>query len=186
MLFPALRFSREILMLLFRTLCFLLLNLKQLIMLVFSFKPEADVLPQRILTALKTGSSLLKGCRPIHSYESYHTNPSRWAVQFFSKSKALTENFPISQSYQLQAKKLLIMSSQTTCYYPDKSRAPGYEACNATLAGPNGAGSACCAAGDICTTGGFCLNDMYYPYRGACTDRSWNSNSCASECLNGE
>ena len=77
------------------------------------------------------------------------------------------------------------MSSQATCYYPDKSRATAYEACNSTLAGPDGVGSACCASGDICTTGGFCLNGDYYPYRGACTDRSWNSNSCASECLNG-
>ena len=78
------------------------------------------------------------------------------------------------------------MTSHATCYFPDKSIATGYELCNSTLAGPNGSGSACCATGDICTTGGFCLNDMYYPYRGACTDKSWNSESCATECLNGE
>lgn len=77
-------------------------------------------------------------------------------------------------------------SSQATCYYPDKSRATGFEPCNSTLAGPSGAGSACCAVGEVCTTGGFCLNDLYYPYRGACTDRSWNSVNCASECLGGE
>ena len=94
--------------------------------------------------------------------------------------------FPVDYLYQLQAKILLIMSSQATCYYPDKSRATAFEVCNSTLAGPDGVGSACCAAGDVCTTGGFCLNDAYYPYRGACTDRSWNSNSCASECLNGK
>ena len=79
-----------------------------------------------------------------------------------------------------------IMSSQATCYFPDKSIATGYELCNSTLAGSNGSGSACCVTGDVCTTGGFCLNDMYYPYRGACTDKSWNSESCATECLNGE
>ena len=78
------------------------------------------------------------------------------------------------------------MTSQATCYFPDKSIATGYELCNSTLAGPNGSGSACCVTGDICTTGGFCLNDMYYPYRGACTDKSWNSASCATECLNGK
>lgn len=73
-----------------------------------------------------------------------------------------------------------------TCYYPDKSIATGYELCNSTLAGSGDAGSACCTAGDICTTGGFCLNSLYYPYRGACTDKSWNSNNCAGECLDGE
>ena len=57
-------------MLLFRTLCFPLLNLKPLILLVFSFRPEGDVLPQRSLTAPNTRSRLLKECRPIHSYES--------------------------------------------------------------------------------------------------------------------
>ena len=41
-------------MLLFRTLCFPLLNLKPLILLVFSFRPEAEVLPQRSLTAPNT------------------------------------------------------------------------------------------------------------------------------------
>ena len=155
-------------------------------MLVLSFRPEAGVLPQRSLTALKTASQLLKGCRAIHSCESLHANPSRWAVQFFSKTMAPPKIFPVNQLYELQAKILLIMSSQATCYYPDKSRATAYEVCNSTLAGPDGVGSACCSAGDVCTTGGFCLNDAYYPYRGACTDRSWNSNSCASECLNGE
>ena len=72
-----------------------MLNLKQLTPLVFSFRPEADVLPQRSLTALKTGSRLLKGCRAIHSCESFHTDSSRWAVQFFSKSMALPMIFPV-------------------------------------------------------------------------------------------
>lgn len=75
------------------------------------------------------------------------------------------------------------MTSQATCYYPDKSIATGFSLCNSTLAGPNSAGSACCTAGDVCTTGGYCLNSLYYPYRGACTDKSWNSDNCASECL---
>ena len=75
------------------------------------------------------------------------------------------------------------MTSQETCYYPSKGVAAGYTPCNSTLAG---AGSACCSAGDVCTTGGYCLNDSYYPYRGACTDKSWDSNNCASECLDGE
>ena len=87
---PALQFSRECQKLLFRMLWCSLLNLKQFNLLVFSFRPEADVLPQRSLTALKTGSRLLIGCRPIHSYESY---PSRRAVQVFSKSRALPKKF---------------------------------------------------------------------------------------------
>ncbi len=81
---------------------------------------------------------------------------------------------------------LLTMTSQTTCYYPDKSIATGFEPCNSTLAEPNGAGSACCATDDICTTGGYCFGDAYYPHRGACTDKSWNSGNCASECLSSE
>ena len=72
-----------------------MLNLKQLTPLVFCFRPEADVLPQRSRTALETGSRLLKGCRAIHSCESYHTNLLCWAVQFFSKSMALPTVFPV-------------------------------------------------------------------------------------------
>ena len=192
MLIAALQFSREYRKLRSRIFCCSLLNLKQLNLFVLSFRPEADVLPQRRLTALKTEPRLLEGCRPIHSCESYNTNPSLMlgSAILLQKQVAAHDFF----FYRLSIPKytncwpnfLLIMSSKPTCYYPDKSRAPAYEACNSTLAGPDDAGSACCAAGDICTMGGFCLNAMYYPYRGACTDRAWNSGNCASECLNGE
>ena len=95
-------------------------------------------------------------------------------------------HFPRSSADDHFSRQKFIMASQATCYFPDKSIASGFELCNSTLVGPNGGESACCTAGDICTTGGFCLNDMYYPYRGACTDKSWNSDNCASECLNCE
>ena len=64
-------FGRAYQKLLFCMLCFSLLSLKQFNLLVFGFRPEADVLPQRSLTALKTASRLLKGCRAIHSCKSY-------------------------------------------------------------------------------------------------------------------
>ena len=77
----------------------------------------------------------------------------------------------------------------TSCYYPDGSVASNYVVCNATQAAPGGGGSPCCDGGDgklpICDAAGYCYGATFYPYRGACTDRSWQSSNCAGECVNG-
>lgn len=67
------------------------------------------------------------------------------------------------------------------CYFPDGSLADSnYQACNATASGA--AHSACCAQGDACSTTGYCFGSAGFPYRGACTDQSWNAKECCPGC----
>lgn len=122
---------------------------------------------------------LNKGCRTVSSCGSWESQCAAYPPPKIGHSPGFPTDHHISG-------RKLSMTSQVTCDYPDKSIATGFELRNSTLAGPDSAGSACCTAGDICTTGGYCLNNQYYPYRGACTDKSWNSGNCASECLDGE
>lgn len=88
---------------------------------------------------------------------------------------------------------IIIVRSTATCYLPDKSIAKSgdtaYHPCNATAA-DNGDGSACCqlsssTGSSICLTSGFCFGADSYVYRGGCTDQSWNSPNCPSQCLDG-
>jgi len=67
------------------------------------------------------------------------------------------------------------VSAAESCYFPDGSPSD-YVPCPS-----NNAVNVCCAYQDYCTPGGFCLSIFNgYHYRGACTDRSWRSGSCAS------
>lgn len=71
-----------------------------------------------------------------------------------------------------------------TCWFPDgKTIADTYITCNTTK---NEAQSACCDAGDPCSTNGFCMGNAGFAYRGGCTDSTWESPSCAKVCKSGE
>ena len=77
-----------------------------------------------------------------------------------------------------------------TCYLPDGNMAKTgdtiYEVCNATAA-DSGEGSACCAVNSsVCLTSGYCFGSDSYVYRGGCTDQSWRSLNCPSQCLDGK
>lgn len=68
------------------------------------------------------------------------------------------------------------------CYYPDgTTTAPGHTPCNTTISA-----SACCAPEDSCSTSGLCLGRTGFSYRGSCTDKTWASGNCPSECQKGK
>ena len=88
---------------------------------------------------------------------------------------------------------IIIVRSTAICYLPDKSIANSgdtvYHPCNATAV-DNGEGSACCdlrssIGSSICLTSGFCFGADSYVYRGGCTDQTWKSPNCPSQCLGG-
>jgi hypothetical protein len=69
-----------------------------------------------------------------------------------------------------------------TCYLPDgSSLGDGLRVCD-----PSAPASACCASGDECTTNGFCKagndGDNNWLWRGGCTDKTWESDSCPKHC----
>ena len=83
---------------------------------------------------------------------------------------------------------LLLLSSLVAhisaeeCYLPDgSSLGGGLRVCD-----PSAPASACCASGDECTTNGFCKagndGDNNWLWRGGCTDKTWESDSCPKYC----
>ena len=75
-----------------------------------------------------------------------------------------------------------ISASGSQCFWPDGTGAVDFYPC-----APNNEESACCRKGEICTANGYCFGQLvWYFYRGACTDRNWNSNFCNKMCLKGE
>jgi hypothetical protein len=71
--------------------------------------------------------------------------------------------------------------SAETCYLPNGSAIGGLRVCD-----PSAPASACCALGDECTTNGFCKagndGDNNWLWRGTCTDKTWESDSCPKYC----
>lgn len=76
----------------------------------------------------------------------------------------------------------LLRFSLATCYYPDGSVPTTYVPCNSTA---DGADSACCSVGDLCSIRGYCHGNVGFMYRGGCTDRTWTSPNCAAQCKQG-
>ncbi|RVD85385.1 uncharacterized protein DFL_003709 [Arthrobotrys flagrans] len=66
------------------------------------------------------------------------------------------------------------------CFFPGGSRAPGYVACNNAATGH----SACCRNNNqtTCFSTGLCYLERGFYERGACTDQSWQSDSCPGPC----
>ncbi|KAK6357996.1 hypothetical protein TWF730_007350 [Orbilia blumenaviensis] len=66
------------------------------------------------------------------------------------------------------------------CFFPGGDRAPGYVACNNAATGH----SACCRNNNqtTCFSTGLCYLDRGFYERGACTDQSWQSDSCPGPC----
>lgn len=73
---------------------------------------------------------------------------------------------------------------RASCYYPDGSFPTDYvfEACG-------GDSGTCCipSEGDVCLSNGLCSLGASgtYLFRGACTDKTWNSPSCLQHCKDG-
>jgi hypothetical protein len=72
------------------------------------------------------------------------------------------------------------LAQQQHCYMPDGSIADDIAPCNSTIAL-----SACCDPRDSCTESGFCLGASGWIYRSGCTDQSWSSSVCPSQCRTG-
>jgi hypothetical protein len=94
--------------------------------------------------------------------------------------------FFIMKSYQILFLAVAISSttaaSSSLCFYPDGiTTDPNHVPCNSTIST-----SACCDPLDSCTDSGICLGRTGFNYRGSCTDKTWTSSNCASECLAGE
>jgi len=74
------------------------------------------------------------------------------------------------------------------CYWPDTTQVGYYHGLshklNYTFRPCDSEGeSACCAEGEVCLTNGLCFGaTVGSVYRGACTDRSWNSAACPQYC----
>ncbi|KAK6501259.1 hypothetical protein TWF481_009100 [Arthrobotrys musiformis] len=66
------------------------------------------------------------------------------------------------------------------CFFPGGTRAPGYVACNNAATGH----SACCRNNNqtTCFSTGLCYLERGFYERGACTDQSWQSDSCPGPC----
>ena len=84
---------------------------------------------------------------------------------------------------------VLLASSSTalaqSCYYPDGSLPTDYEFVPCT----GDSVSSCCipSEGDVCLASGVCyFKSGEYPFRGACTDKSWSSSKCPQYCMNRE
>src|SRR5579862_5078379 len=78
-----------------------------------------------------------------------------------------------------------VSCAASVCYFPDHNTvAPsGYGPCNSTA---DGEFSACCDLGNsACSTTGYCYGSAGYMYRGACTDKTWNSPACPGTCSDG-
>ncbi|KAH6662493.1 hypothetical protein B0J14DRAFT_610547 [Halenospora varia] len=84
---------------------------------------------------------------------------------------------------------LYCLVSQTfakSCYYPDGKKTPADARCTSS-----GGESACCGPGFVCLSNGLCMdnstaNNVNNPnvyYRGSCTDKTWQSPSCPSFCV---
>ncbi|KAK6530506.1 hypothetical protein TWF694_003854 [Orbilia ellipsospora] len=81
----------------------------------------------------------------------------------------------------LALSQLTVAQTTKPCYFPDGSRASGYQACDETADN-----SACCAISDnvVCLSSSLCYNEFGYIYRGACTDQTWGDSACPSDhCL---
>ncbi|KAJ9643117.1 hypothetical protein H2199_004641 [Coniosporium tulheliwenetii] len=76
-----------------------------------------------------------------------------------------------------------IAQDQPRCYYPDGSLDTDGYVCN-TTAVRIGGHSSCCRHDDACYASGTCLQDWSgVTYRQSCTDSSWRSEDCPSQCL---
>ena len=74
---------------------------------------------------------------------------------------------------------LFLAGSGPTCYNPDQTvPEKPYYVCNTT----SGEHSACCGPGDPCSANGYCFGSFGFPYRGGCTDITWQSPSCCPGC----
>ncbi|KAI9854408.1 MAG: hypothetical protein M1813_001257 [Trichoglossum hirsutum] len=78
---------------------------------------------------------------------------------------------------------LSLLATADQCYYPNGLIAADYNyvPCEGTSY------SSCCipSEGDVCLSNGLCYYPKgAYPFRGACTDRSWSSDSCPKYCVN--
>lgn len=62
------------------------------------------------------------------------------------------------------------------CYFPNGKLATALTVCQGT--------AACCEQGDSCLGSGLCQQDATI-YRGGCTDKDWQDDSCASACADG-
>ncbi|KAI9780835.1 MAG: hypothetical protein M1839_006462 [Geoglossum umbratile] len=77
----------------------------------------------------------------------------------------------------------LVAAQTQQCYYPNGAVAKDYTyaVCNSTTTQ-----SACCipSEGDVCLSNDLCYwPSGNYPFRGACTDKSWTSDACPKYCL---
>lgn len=68
-----------------------------------------------------------------------------------------------------------------SCYAPNGELLPFHTSCNSTESD-----SSCCNIGDGCLVNGVCLSSTRKTvYRGGCTDRSYHSGQCPTNCLDG-
>ena len=84
---------------------------------------------------------------------------------------------------------VLLAASSTvlaqSCYYPDGSLPTDYEYVPCT----GDTVSSCCipSEGDLCLASGACYYPKDgYPFRGACTDKTWSSSKCPQYCMDRE
>lgn len=84
---------------------------------------------------------------------------------------------------------VLLAASSTalaqSCYYPDGSLPTDYVYVPCT----GDSVSSCCipSEGDVCLASGACYyKSGNYPFRGACTDKSWSSSKCPKFCMSRE
>ncbi|KAK8206138.1 hypothetical protein IWZ01DRAFT_553165 [Phyllosticta capitalensis] len=73
----------------------------------------------------------------------------------------------------------MTISTDGTCWYPDRKTIPDDVPCNTTAA-ENGDATACCGKDALCMANGLCLNWGILS-RGSCTDNSWGK-GCPQVC----
>lgn len=122
-----------------------------------------------------------KKCAPRNGQRKGHSSRPRnltTALTMFSSPQARTV-----------AVVVLLAASSTamaqSCYYPDGSLPTDYEYVPCT----GDSVSSCCipSEGDVCLASGACYyKSRNYPFRGACTDKSWTSSKCPQYCMNRE
>ena len=105
------------------------------------------------------------------SYEKYPSYYSRYPISALFFTILFVFDYSIT------------LANAATCYWPngEAKSLTGTVSCNST-----GQYSACCMAGDECTTNGLCKapsdGNINWYWRQTCTDPTWQSDACPKYC----
>ena len=80
---------------------------------------------------------------------------------------------------------LAAVPAQDSCFWPSGDLASGYTPCADNAAEQSV--RSCCGKGEVCLSNGLCFSTAIgVVYRGACTERAWQSDACPKVFITGK